>query len=377
LCLYEETVVDFFDGWEGSFELKVGEPAQDEKTREKMIRLIEVLKRPTPGATETAETQKQAAELEQAIGELVDLESFYKFWAVESLLGFWDGYSGNANNYFVCHNPTTDKFHFMPWGGDCMFEKRSKLRVDPRAPLSVKTKGLIAHKLYQIPACRERYAKTLNEIMATHWKEDELLAETQRIEALVKDLIPPEQAATIRFDNMRRFIRNRRGDIEEETADGMPVWAAKPGPPPLLGQPGGDGREQDKNTIFYAAKTGNIDGIKQYLEKKNDINGKDPGGSTALSFAVLAGKAPTVKFLISQGADAAFPNRDRNTPLHSAAFLGHFDIAQMLLDGGADLNARNNRRETPLDSCSAPWNAQIQGFVQFIAGILQIDVDMN
>jgi len=375
-ALYEGTVVDFFDGWEGSFELKVGEPAEDKKTREKMVRLIEVLKRPTPVATETATITQQGQELEQAIGELVDLESFYRFWAVESLLGFWDGYSGNANNYFVYHNPTTDKFHFMPWGGDCMFEKRSKLRVDPRAPLSVKTKGLIAHKLYQIPACRERYAKTLNEILATHWKEDELLAETQRIEALVKDLIPPEQAATIRFDNIRRFIRNRRGDIEKETADGMPAWAARPAPPPLLDAPGGRRQPQDTNTIFYAAKMGNIDAIKKFLEKKVDINSYDPRGSTALSFAVLAGKVAAVKFLIDSGAEVTRPNRDRNTPLHSAAFLGYFDIVTLLIDGGADLNARNNRRETPLDSCSAEWG-QIQGFVQFIAGALQIEINME
>jgi len=258
-----------------------------------------------------------------------------------------------------------------------MFEKRSKLRVDPRAPLSVKTKGLIAHKLYQIPACRERYARTLKEIMATHWNEDELLAETQRIESLVKPQIPPEQAATVRFEGIREFIRERRGDIEEETADGMPVWAARPAPPPLLGQPGGGRQEQDKNTIFYAAKTGNIDAIKQYLEKKIDINGHDQGGATALSHAVLARKITTVKFLISRGADVTLPNRDRNTPLHSAAFLGYSDIAQVLLDGGADLNATNNRRETALDSCSAPWNAEIQGFIQFIAGALQIDIDMN
>ena len=39
--------------------------------------------------------------LDKAVGELVDLDAFYKFWAMEGLLGFWDGYSANRNNFFV------------------------------------------------------------------------------------------------------------------------------------------------------------------------------------------------------------------------------------------------------------------------------------
>ncbi len=375
--LYEGTVVDFFDGWEGSFELKVGTPEQDLASRKKITRLIEVLKRPDPDAKANAETRtQQGLALEQAIGELVDLDSFYTYWAVESLLGFWDGYTANTNNYFVYDNPATGKFHFMPWGGDCMFEKKSKLRVDPAAPLTVKTKGLVAHKLYQIPAARERFARTMQGLLDTHWKEDALLAETQRIEALCSPLIPPSQAATIRFGNIREFIRERRGDIEKETANGMPLWAAKPSPPPLLGVPPGGGK-QDTDTIFFAVKTGDVDAIKTYLDKKVDVNDRDSSGTTSLSHAVMSGQLKTVRFLIQHGADVSKPNRDRNTPLHGAAFLGYSEIAELLVETGASLNVRNERGETPLDSSSAPWSGELQGIVQFIAGLLQIDVDMD
>jgi ankyrin repeat protein/spore coat protein CotH len=375
--LYEGSVVDFFDGWEGSFELKVGTPEQDLASRKKIIRLIEVLKRPGPvaGADEKTRT-RQGQDLQQAIGELVDLDSFYTYWAVESLLGFWDGYTANTNNYFVYDNPATGKFHFMPWGADCMFEKHSKLRVDPAAPLTVKTKGLVAHKLYQIPAARERFARTMQGLLETHWKEDALLAETQRIEALCSPLIPASQAATVRFENIRDFIGARRGDIEKETANGMPLWAAKPSPPPLLGVPPGGGK-QDTDTIFFAARTGDVDAIKTYLDKKVDVNGRDTSGTTAISHAVLSGKLKTVRFLISRGADVTKPNRDRNTVLHGAAFLGYAEIAQLLIKNGAVLNARNDKGETPLDSSAAPWSAEIQGIVQFIAGLLQIDVEMD
>ena len=201
-----------------------------------------------PGSTDMLilpEIQVNEITMEQAIGELVDLDAFYRFWAIEGLLGFWDGYSANRNNYFIYLNPESDKFHFLPWGGDCMFEKRSRLRVDPRAPISVKTMGRVAHKLYQVKSVRERYLKTLKQIMAEHWDEDQLIAETHRIEGMLKpgDLAP-SQVRTMpgKLVGLRQFINTRRSDIEKETAGGMPIWKAAPGPPPQLQPPNPQGR---------------------------------------------------------------------------------------------------------------------------------------
>ena len=74
--LYEGTVVDFYEDWENSFEHKRGD---DGRGRAHINALIDLLA--DPKATEAD------------IGELVDLESFYRFWATEGLVGFWDGYS--------------------------------------------------------------------------------------------------------------------------------------------------------------------------------------------------------------------------------------------------------------------------------------------
>ena len=167
--LYEGTVVDFYPDWEGSFERKSG---KDELGRQKILQLIKVL-------------EGEDENIESAIGRLVDLDSFYTFWAMEGLLSFWDGYSGNSNNFFVYLNPETDKFHFIPWGADSLFERYSPIRDDRKDPVSVKTKGLIAHKLYQLESGRRRYERSLRTIIEQHWDEDALLAETERIEALV------------------------------------------------------------------------------------------------------------------------------------------------------------------------------------------------
>ncbi len=350
-----------------------------------------------------AEIQTNDMNIEQAIGELVDLDAFYKFWAVEGLLGFWDGYSANRNNFFIYFHPHSSKFHFLPWGGDCMFEKRSRLRVDPRAPISVKTMGRVAHKLYQIKSVRERYLKTLREIMDKHWDVEKLLAETQRIEAMIKpgDLHPSQtRAMPGKLAGLRNFIRTRRADIDKETADGMPIWTAAPSPPPQLqarnvqgrgnerGRNAGRGkknagrgkknasRKRDSNTIWQAAKTGNVEALKRWRGGA-DVNARGPEG-TLLSLATLAGKDKVVEFLLSKGAEVNAVNDDGNAALHAAAFLGRVGVVKTLLKNGAAVNARNKEGETPLDIASKRWTPELEKFIKdAIIDGLQIPIDLG
>ena len=208
--LYEGTAVDFYPGWLGSFEHKLG---SDEVGRKKIQKLIDVLNNPNDN-------------IESLIGELVDLESFYAFWAMEGLLGFWDGYSGNRNNFFIYLNPKTDKFHFIPWGADSMFERYSPIRDDRRDPVSVKTQGLISNRLYQLKSGRQRYQNALEEIMAQNWSDTALLAETKRIQALVKPYLAvgDEYESNYNQDEARGWIewarnvspKERQGAIDSE-----------------------------------------------------------------------------------------------------------------------------------------------------------------
>jgi ankyrin repeat protein len=68
--------------------------------------------------------------------------------------------------------------------------------------------------------------------------------------------------------------------------------------------------------IFKAARTGNIEVVKQYLAAGEDVNAKDNFG---------------------------------RTPFHLAAFYGRKELVELLIDNGADVNAKDNNRQTPLD----------------------------
>ena len=369
--LYEGPYVDFYEGWLGSFEKKTG---SDKRGREKIQQLIEVL-------------ESDSKDIERAIGELVDLDTFYTFWAVEGLLGFWDGYSGNNNNFFIYLNPDTDKFHFLPWGADSLFSKHSKLRHHNKAgaPISVKTQGLLTHKLYQQKSSREHYAKTLMGILENHWNEAELLAEIDRVDAMVKPHLVDAQrffgyeddgkaySRTLALEDTRKFIRERRADITKEIGDGMPEWRAVPSEPYVTREADRSkrGEKLSGNDIWSAAAAGNIKAIKGHLAKGVDINAKDSiFGATALSSAALFGQTKVVALLLEAEADVNAKNRDGSTPLHSAAFLGQYETAKLLLENGADVNIRNGDGGTPLDATGVDWET-----TRFIVGMLRIRVD--
>lgn len=64
----------------------------------------------------TALADEDVAEL----GKHVDLEAFVRYWALESILNMWDGYSGKRNNnFYVYADPANDnKLAFIPQGPD-------------------------------------------------------------------------------------------------------------------------------------------------------------------------------------------------------------------------------------------------------------------
>ena len=358
--LYEGTVVDFFDGWEKSFEKKFG---KNKLAQEKIKQLTAVLE------------QENLPDVEAAIGKYVDLDSFYTFWAVEGLIGFWDGYASNANNFFIYFNPKTEKFHFMPWGLDCGFEKYSKIKDERRAPISVKTKGRVAFRLYQVEACRKRYARTLVKLMDEHWDEKKMIAEIERRQIMLKPFLASSQVRRFRAGGIQKFIRTRRAEIMAEISDGMPVWTARPDKPVIIGNL--FKRKENKDSIWTAAKTGDLDEIKKQLANGIKVDSRDAMGITPLSLAVLTGEIEVARFLISKGADVNARGNDGGTALQGAAYLGQSEAVKLLLDKGADPNLRNKRGETPLDASAGEWNDGLQGFVRLITGLLQIKVDME
>jgi len=101
---------------------------------------------------------------------------------------------------------------------------------------------------------------------------------------------------------------------------------SQPSPPPVEAKPDepvAEASQPEPQTakapdisIHDAARTGNIEAVKQHLADGAEVNAKSSGG---------------------------------RTPLHWAAIEGHKEIAELLIAKGADVNAKDDYGKTPLD----------------------------
>ena len=355
--LFEGTVVDFQKGWANAFEPKVGDA---QRGRERIEQLIEVL------------AECDDADLHRELAKLVDLDAFYKFWALEGLLGTWDGYTGGQNNFFVYLHPENHRFYFIPWGADASFVEFGMEGRVKGAPMSVKTGAQLSYRLYQTQTGRERYKQQMLSLLQDHWNEKALLAACDQLE----DLLDPhlgrtQRRMTDRLDDLRDFVAGRRDVVLAEIADGMPLWDRKPRKPFVI-PAGGWG-----DTIWGAARDGDIESLQRHLRRGESVNIRsEDDGASLLALAAVAGQAGMVKFLLQKGAEVSSKSDDLSTPLHGAAFFGHVEIVELLVAAGAELNAKNDSGDTPLDAAAGEWTDEIEAAIKFLAGLIDVEVDM-
>ena len=207
--LYEGTISDFYPIAVQNIEAK---NSYTEKNRTQALKLAEILE------------TKEGFDLNEA-KKYINLKQFVRFWAMESLLGFWDGYTNNQNNYYAYSNPNDQKrFHFIPWGADGAFTKGrgpfGKFGGDENHPNSVYSQSMLANRLFQSDEVKVLYKATMVDILKNVWDENEIIADIKRIQAFTMDHLHSRQN---RLDEgagkLITFVENRRSDIEPELDD--------------------------------------------------------------------------------------------------------------------------------------------------------------
>ncbi|MBT7733416.1 MAG: hypothetical protein HN707_00775 [Verrucomicrobia bacterium] len=207
--LYEGTIADFYPKAVGNIEAKNKRTDKDRTQSKKLAQILET---------------KESFNLAKA-EKYVNTDQFIKFWAMESLLGFWDGYTNNQNNYYAYASPKDDmRFHFMPWGADGAFtESRgpfSRFRGDGNEPKSVYTQSMLANRLFQLERVRKRYKAALEDILMDVWNEKEIKDDVKRINALTQDHLHPRQDRIDQgISRLIAFVEDRRSSIESELQD--------------------------------------------------------------------------------------------------------------------------------------------------------------
>lgn len=163
--LYEGQIADFGVNINDKFEKKTN---KDENDRSDLAAVAEAL-------------SLDDANLIATLPQLIDVDEFIRFWAVETLIGHWDSATGNANNYYIYNNPDDGLFHYIPWGTDAAFTGVNILK--PKTGYLYRNNH-IASRLYAIEQFKTQYHNTLIELLDSIWNEEALLAELDRIQLL-------------------------------------------------------------------------------------------------------------------------------------------------------------------------------------------------
>lgn len=216
--LYEGTMSDFRAGWSGTFEKKTNKTEADFSDIEQVSSALE-----TSGDGGIA-----------ALDAIVDDERFLSFWATEVLVGHWDGYNGNRNNFMTYREPD-GRFVFLPWGPDSAFRPLFNPFNGHEDPQAVMAASGIAHRLYKHPERQAAFVARLKSLLDSVWDEAALLKRVDELDAIVQANTSGGARAAAADDTkrVRAFIEGRRKVITAELEAGPVVWSWPLAPPDI------------------------------------------------------------------------------------------------------------------------------------------------
>ncbi len=122
------------------------------------------------------------------LNEVLDVDRFLTFAALEVMTCHWDGYCLNRNNYRVFHDRRTGKMVFMPHGLDQTFGTG---RSHPHETIRPRMSGVVARSVMSTPEGRKAYMERVAALREKVFLEEKI---TNRLWELAARLQPTLKA---------------------------------------------------------------------------------------------------------------------------------------------------------------------------------------
>lgn len=165
------------------------------------------------------------------LDDVIDLDAFFRFWAAEVVVGHWDGYTGNRNNFLV-YAGDDGRARFIASGMDATFQP---LRNTPSP--AVLAHGMLARRLYAHPAGHARYRAAVFDVLATAWDEEVLFDRLVQGSTLVAPHVPDLVVFDAAVTDTLAFVDARRAELVSGLSP-APEWN-EPYPPTICFPPAG------------------------------------------------------------------------------------------------------------------------------------------
>ena len=160
------------------------------------------------------------AERWHALAEVLDVDRFVTFAAMEMLTSHWDGYVLHLNNYRLYHNPTTGRFEFIAHGMDWTFQR-------PNLSIQVPQRTVLARALFDSSEGQKLYRERAAALFTNLF---EIATITNRLERELAKIrtgrFGSNELAVIErgADVMRERVRLRLARVAHELAGSGPAF---------------------------------------------------------------------------------------------------------------------------------------------------------
>jgi spore coat protein H len=175
-----------------SLNLNSGEGPKDQSDRKALV-----------AAAYESDATKRFARL----NEVLDMDKFLSFVAMEVIECHWDGYTMNRNNWRLYHDIDANKMMFIPHGLDQMFGIE---RTSPECPILPSMQGLVSRAVVSTPEGKRQYLQRVAQLYTNVFKLDAILKRIDELDAVVRPVIAETSAQSARnHDQQVEFLKRR------------------------------------------------------------------------------------------------------------------------------------------------------------------------
>jgi hypothetical protein len=163
-----------------------------------------------------AAREKNPAQRLARLQQVLDVDRFLTFAALEVLLQHWDGYCLGPNNYRLFHDAERDKMVFMPHGMDQLLG----VGRTPPPSLTPKWNGVVARGLFSLPEGRRLYLERLHQIFTNRFQAEPLLARIDQLAAQVRPYAADGLLSRFTYgralDGLKARLQQRISEVREQ-----------------------------------------------------------------------------------------------------------------------------------------------------------------
>ena len=208
--------------------------------------------------------EPDAAKRSERVNEILDVDAFLTFMALEQITCHWDGYCHNRNNYRVYFAPPTNKAYFMPHGMDQIFGNMGMNVM--QAP-----GALVSQVVMQNIEWRARYRERITELIALLPPKELLLSIVDRTETRIQPTLIAINAG------LAKQQLDHAGGVKGRLAERAKIATQQLGTP------------EPKPLAFDAQGTAKLTGWAQRAETEDAIRDEAASPDGKKSFHVACG----------------------------------------------------------------------------------------